>query len=307
MTELEVDDSMGNMKIIFMGSPDFAVPTLQKLIESKHEVIACFSQPARPKNRGKKMVDTAIATLALKHNIPIHTPTNLKAPETKKLITELEADFIIVVAYGLLLPIAVLEAAKYAPLNLHPSSLPRFRGAAPLQRTLMAGDQHTDICIMQMSEGLDEGAIYKSQNLNIPQDMILGELHDQCANIGADLMLDVINNFKDLPPETQSDDGVIYAKKIAKSEAEIDFNKPGLEILNLIRALNPFPGAFMFDESDRVKIFSAKFTEKTHAEKPGSINNGFEIYCENGVITPITLQRAGKNKVTLPEFLNGRN
>jgi len=293
------------MKIIFMGSPDFAVPTLQKLIDSEHQIVACFSQPPRPKNRGKKLIATPVQQLAEQHNIPVHTPTSLKNAETQKIIDDLEADFLVVVAYGLLLPQAVLDAAKYDALNLHPSSLPRFRGAAPLQRTLMAGDQKTDICIMRMTAGLDEGPIYKSSELPIAENMNLGELHDQSAQIGAELMLEVINNFQDLTPTEQGSKGIIYAKKIDKSEAEIDFTKNGSEILNLIRALNPAPGAFMWLDEMRLKIFRANFTAKPHSETPGTITDDFKIYCKDGLIIPETVQKAGKNKLERQEFLKG--
>jgi methionyl-tRNA formyltransferase len=293
------------MKIIFMGSPEFALPTLEKLLQSQHQIEAVFTRAPREKNRGKKILPTAVQLLAEENNIKVFTPKTLKNAEISKKIMEFQPDFLIVVAYGLILPKEVLEIPKYAVLNVHPSSLPRFRGAAPLQRTLMAGDKKTEICIMKMNEGLDEGDVYLRQELKIPAAMNFLELHDKTAAIGAEMILEVLENFADLQAIPQENKGVIYADKISKSEAEINFSKNGKDILNLIRALNPFPAAYFFCKNERIKIYEAEFKTLEHDKHCGFIDTEFNIYCADGVIKPIILQRASKQKTGIKEFLQG--
>ena len=290
-----------------MGSPDFAVPGLQKLIASNHIISACFTREAKPKNRGKKLSDTVVAKIAKSHNIAVYTPNTLKSDEVKQKIISLAPDFLVVIAYGLLLPKEILAIPKYGALNLHPSKLPRFRGAAPIQRTIMAGDTETEICIMQMNQKLDEGDILLSQKLIIGDNMTAGELHDKAAIIGADLMLQTIDNYHNIIPQKQSEAGISYAKKITKSETKIDFSKDGKEIINLVRGLNPTPGAYFEDKKNiRYKIFAAEFVESSYQEKLGKITKDFHIFCKNGKITPKIIQKSGHQKMSLEEFIRGQ-
>ena len=289
-----------------MGSPDFALPTLQSLIKSDHEIVACFTRAPAEKNRGKKVFPTPIQLEAQQHNIPVFTPKTLRSEEIQNSIKELKPDFLVVVAYGLILPKEVLAIPSKTSLNLHPSALPRFRGAAPLHRAIIAGDEETEICIMKMSEGLDEGDVFLKQKFKIPKNFTTGDLHDEAAKIGADLMLETIDRFDSLIPTPQAELDVVYAPKISKSEALLNFNKNGEEIINLIRGLNPFPGAYLNFENKRIKILSATFEELSHSEMPGKISNNFEIYCKNGKISPKILQREGKAKTTIKDFLNAR-
>ncbi len=292
-------------KIIFMGSPEFAVPTFQKLLNSQFKIEAVFTRAPREKNRGKKILPTAIQILAEENNIKIFTPTSLRNAEICNKIVEFEPDFLIVVAYGLILPKEVLQIPKYAVLNLHPSALPRFRGAAPLQRTLMAGDNKTEICIIKMNEGLDEGDVYLRREINIPTEMSFMELHDKTSEIGAEMILEVLENFSDLCAIPQGNKNIVYADKISKSEAEINFSKNGTDILNLIRALNPFPAAYFLFKNERIKIYEAEFKTLKHDKDIGYIDAEFNIYCPDGFIKPKILQREGKKKTVITEFLRG--
>ncbi len=300
-----LNTSLTKKKIIFMGSPDFALPCFKKLIED-HNVVACFSRWDRPKNRGQKITATPVKILAEKNDIPVFTPKTLKDLDIIEKIKSFQADFIVVVAYGMILPQKILEATKYCALNLHPSSLPRFRGAAPLQRTLMAGDKETEICIMKMSARLDEGDVFLRKKINIPQNMNFLELHNQTAEMGGDLMLELINNYKNSKAIPQSKTRINYANKITKKEAEIDFSSSGEKILNLIRGLNPFPCSFFYFKEKRIKIFVAKFIEKEHQKECGEIKlENFSIYCSNGLIQPMVLQKEGKKRMSIEEFLKG--
>ena len=292
------------MRVIFMGTPDFAVPTLQKLIASNHEVVACFTKEAKPKNRGKKLQDTIIAKIAKEHNITVFTPNNLSDNEIVTYIKQARIDFLVVVAYGLILPQKILDLAKYAALNLHPSALPEFRGAAPIERTIMAGKIASQICVIKMVKKLDAGDVLLSRDIDVA-DMTSGEFHDKAALIGADLILEIINNYQNIKPYAQDDEKASYAPKITKDETKIDFTWQGKDIINLIRALSPIYGASFLYKNDRIKIFKANFIAKQHQEKLGALTNKGEIFCQNGVILPEMIQKPGKNKITIAEFLRG--
>jgi methionyl-tRNA formyltransferase len=287
-----------------MGTPDFAVPTLHKLISAKHELVACFTKEAKPKNRGKKLQDTVIAKIAKEHNIKLFTPKSLVDEEIVAYIKKAQIDFIVVVAYGLILPQKILDLAKYAALNLHPSALPKFRGAAPIERTIMSGEEMSKACVIKMVKKLDAGDILLSQDIDI-KDSTSGDFHDKAAIIGADLMLKTINDYQNIKPTSQDDDKSSYAPKITKDEAKIDFTWCGKDIINLIRALSPAYGASFLYKNNRVKIFQAEFIPKKHQEPFGVLNNDGEIFCKDGAVIPKIIQKPGKNKVTIAEFLRG--
>ncbi len=291
-----------------MGTPNFAVPTLQKLINSNHEISAVFTSAPKPQDRGMLEKKSPVHILAEANNIPVHTPKTLRNDEITQLVENIEADIIIVVAYGFIIPKAILESKKYGCLNLHPSALPRFRGAAPLQRTIIAGDKTTEICIMQMDEGLDTGDILLKQSLALHPRITLQELHDQCAAIGADLMLQVLENIDNLTPQKQTEEGLVYAKKLSKAESIIDWTESAFSIDCKIRAMITWPGIFFIYKGQPVKILEAEFEEKEHNLLPGSVIDGkLTIACGKHMLKIRRLQKPGKKPVSTEEFLRGCN
>lgn len=294
------------MKVIFMGTPDFAVPSLRALIDSRHSVAAVFTQKPKPKGRGMIESMSAVHEAALQHNIPAYTPSSLKSEESLKLIDDIDADIIVVVAYGFIIPKAILESKKHGCLNIHPSALPRFRGAAPLQRTIIAGDDSTEVCIMQMDEGLDTGDILLSEKLCLSKNITLKELHDQSAKIGAKLLIEVLDNFASLIPRKQSSEGVLYAPKLTKEEGVINWNDSAFSIDCKIRGMTPWPGVFFEYKGVMVKVLEAMVEDLDHNFVPGvDIKNDLTIACGKGALKILKLQRAGKAVVTAEEFLRG--
>jgi methionyl-tRNA formyltransferase len=295
------------MKIIYMGSPEFALPALIAIHKSKNELVCCYSQPPRARNRGKKILKTVIHEYCDENNIKCLTPINFKDKSDLEALANMQPDLLVVCAYGLILPQSLLDIPKYGAINIHPSSLPRWRGAAPIQRTIIAGDKSTDICIISMTKELDQGDIILSENLLIPDHMTASELHDISANIGADLTLKVIAQIAQgsatyLP---QSKDGVTYAAKITKAETEIDFTLNGHEIINLIRGLADYPAAFTYLDGKRLKIFKASFENSLQNEAIKISKDGLGFKCSDGVIIPESVQYEGKSRMPVAEFLKG--
>lgn len=289
-----------------MGTPDFAVPTLQNLIDSNHDVVAVFSAPPRPKNRGMKLTPSPVHELAEKHNIPVYNPTSLRIDETYNLINDIEADIIIVVAYGFIIPKNILEAKKYGCLNLHPSSLPRWRGAAPLQRTIISGDKSTSVCIMQMDEGLDTGDILLQEDFDLEDRITLPQLHDKCTNLGAKMMLYVLDNIDSITPIKQNEHGLLYANKLSKEEARIDWNNSAHSIDCQIRGMNPWPGAYFTHNGNNIKILESEYSDNEHNKSPGEIlDDSMNIACSEGTLKPLRLQLAGKSALDTEDFLKG--
>lgn len=294
------------MKIIFMGTADFAVPTLEALISSNHEVVAVFSAPPKPKNRGMKLLASPVQILAETHNIPVYNPTSLRNDETFKLINHIEADIIIVVAYGFIVPKNILEAKKYGCLNLHPSSLPRWRGAAPLQRTIIAGDKSTSVCIMQMDEGLDTGDILHKEDFDLEENITLMQLHNKCANLGANMILEVLDNIDNITPIQQTEEGLEYANKLSKEESRINWKDSAYSIDCKIRGMNPWPGTYFTHNGNNIKILEAHYSGKPHNQKPGTVlDNSLSIACGKGSLKLLKLQLPGKSPLTIQEFLKG--
>lgn len=294
-----------------MGSPAFALPTLEALVkDGSHEIIACYTQPDSQKDRGKTVKPTIIAEFAERHGIPTYKPKSLRNKEAQEEFKSLGADIAIVAAYGLILPQEILSAPKHGAINIHPSKLPRWRGAAPIQRTIMAGDAETSICIMQMSLGLDEGDIILSRDLALDDNITAGNLHDLAANLGADLTIETLIQINEQTAtfQKQNDQGVTYASKISKNEAELDLSLTGKEIINLIRGLNPYPGAFINFKDTRLKIFKAKFQAGDFPTEIGNINceTDFQIRVKDGIIFPEEVQMAGKKRMLIDEFIRGQ-
>lgn len=296
------------MRVIFMGTPEFAVPALQALIDSPHEVIAVYSQPPRPAGRGLKLTPSPVHQLAEAHHIPIHTPVSLKSPEAQSIFAAHQADVAVVAAYGLLLPQTVLDAPKHGCINIHPSDLPRWRGAAPIQRTLMAGDTHTACCIIQLEAGLDTGPIHLRESFTIPPDMDAGGLHDAMAKIGAQQVLTVLANLASpspTSPTAQSAQGVTYAEKISKEERKLDWNRPAAALANQIRGLAPAPCATATIGSEIVKIYRAEIGVGDSSKPPGTmLDNRLLVNCGGGTALRLQeLQRPGRNRQNLAQFL----
>ena len=291
-------------RIIFMGTPQFALPTLAALHTAGHEIVAVYTQPPRPAGRGQKETPSPVHEFALAHGLPVYTPVSLKSPEAQAEFAAHKADIAVVVAYGLLLPKPILEAFPRGCINVHPSALPRWRGAAPIQRTIMAGDKTTDICIMQMDIGLDTGDVLLRQSYEIPDGMNAGALHDRLAASAGDLVLRAL--AENPAPVKQSENGVEYAKKITKDDCKIDWKKPAEEIRQQILGLSPAPGAFFEYGGEIIKIFDATI-ENGHAEAGKVMDDKLAIACGSDILRPTILQRPNKKRMSVDELLNGFN
>jgi methionyl-tRNA formyltransferase len=293
-----------------MGTPDFAVPTLARLLDAGHEVAAVYSQPARPAGRGLAERLSPVHHFALTHNIEVHTPLSLKDPDEQKAFMAHKADAAVVVAYGLLLPKPILDAPRKGCFNVHASLLPRWRGAAPIQRAIMAGDEETGVTIMRMAEGLDTGPMCLQGRGPILATTTAGTLHDNLMHLGAGLMVEALKQLKRgaLTSTPQPEDGVTYAKKIDKSETEIDFAKSAREVRNHIHGLSPFPGAwFLLDQEGRTFRIKVHLCETADGRgAPGEvIDDKLTIACGDGAIRLLSLQREGKSAMGVEEFLRG--
>ena len=295
------------MKIVFMGTPDFAVPVLKALCE-QHEVICVYTQAPKEAGRGQKIIKSPVHIFAEKTGIEVRTPKSLRNIEEQEKFAALKADIAIVAAYGLILPKAIIEAFPNPCLNVHGSLLPRWRGAAPLQRAIEAGDDKTGITIMQVVEALDAGNMYKKGEIAIDKDMTFGKLHDEMAELGAKLMLDVLDNLSDIKSLPQDDTLVTYAAKIDKSEAKLDFNQSAEVLERKIRAFNPFPGAYFEHKGERFKILKAEITDVDITGKPGNIicdKDKLYITCGKKALNVLEIQRQGKKAMSIADLLRG--
>lgn len=291
------------MRVVFMGTPDFSVPVLDALVAAGHEIAAVYCQPPRPAGRGKKDRPSPVQVRAETLGLNVRYPVSLKSEAAQKEFAALEADVAVVVAYGLILPQVVLDMPQFGCLNIHASLLPRWRGAAPIHRAIMAGDATTGVCIMQMEAGLDTGPVLMREEIPIAAVETTGELHDRLSSLGATLIVATLSRLPDLAPETQSGDGVTYAAKIDKSEARIDWSKPAEEVDRLIRGLSPFPGAWCDIGGERVKLLGSELLNVSGA--PGEVLGGFDIACGTGAIRITRAQRAGKKAMSADDVLKG--
>ncbi len=326
------------MKLVFMGTPDFAVPTLEALVATGHEIAAVYSQPPRPAGRGKKLMPSPVHARAEALGLPVRTPESLRGAEVQAEFAALGADAAVVAAYGLILPKAVLQAPRLGCLNVHGSILPRWRGAAPVQRAILAGDAETGVTIMQMEKGLDTGAMLLVERTPIAG-KTAGELTDELAGMGAAMMVRVLADPQAFPPQVQPEDGVTYAHKIDKAEARIDWTRPAIAVERQVRAFNPFPGAFFEYVGERFRVHAAEVVASSnnrHAEpgsasidpepsiarelwtlkqvqgdeaggiSPGTILDArLTIACGEGAIRPLLIQRAGKAAMAVADLLRG--
>lgn len=297
------------MKIVFMGTPDFAVPTLSEIVGRGHEVVAVYTRAPKPAGRGQAERKSPVHEQAEGFGIPVFTPKSLKGEAEQIVFASHDADVAVVVAYGLLLPKPILDAPKLGCLNLHGSLLPRWRGAAPIQRAVMAGDKRTGIIVMQMEEGLDTGPMGLIEEMPIGPDMTAGELHDQMMLLGADLMGRALAALErgSLHFTPQPEDGATYARKIEKAETRIDWTKPAAEVHNHIRGLSPFPGAWFELElnGQPVRVKALRSTLADSSGSPGTIGPNLTIACGTGAVRLTSVQREGKGAMDAQTFLRG--
>ncbi len=291
------------MRLIFMGTPDFSVPVLDALVAAGHEVAAVYCQPARAAGRGQKPRPSPVEARARSLGLAVRTPTGLRDAATQAELAALGAEMGVVVAYGLILPQAVLTAPRLGCLNLHASLLPRWRGAAPIQRAVMAGDAETGVCVMGMEAGLDTGPVYLREATPIAASDTAGSLHDRLATIAARLIVEALARWP-LPAEPQGDAGVTYAAKIDKAEARVDWTRPAVEIDRQIRGLSPFPGAWCEIGGERVKLLLSQVEE---GEGPPGVvlDDALAVACGSGAVRILRLQRPGRAAMATAEAMRG--
>ena len=292
------------MKLVFMGTPNFSVPALKALAQSNHQICAVYSQPPRPAGRGKKLRLSDVHKEALDLGLTVHNPTSFKSDKDRTIFRKLKADIAIVVAYGLILPNQILSAPKFGCLNIHASLLPRWRGAAPIQRAIMEGDDETGVCIMKMEEGLDTGPILSSRKIQIKENDNAKILSERLSLVGSKLIVEVLDALSEFKAYSQSAAGVTYARKIEKSETKIDWSLPAKTINRKIRALSPFPGAWTEINGERIKLLASKVINKEN--EPGMIlDKGFSIACGQKALEITEAQRPGKSAQKSDVFLRG--
>lgn len=292
------------MRVIFMGTPEFSVPVLDALVAAGHEVAAVYSQPPRPAGRGKKDRPSPVQARAEALGLPVRHPASLKGAAEQEAFAALQADVAVVVAYGLILPQAVLDAPARGCLNIHASLLPRWRGAAPIHRAIMAGDDETGVCIMQMEAGLDTGPVLMCESVQIGLQETTGGLHDRLSALGARLIIEALGRLDALRPDPQAEIGVTYAAKIDKAEARVDWTRPAVEVDRLIRGLSPFPGAWCEAGGERIKLLGSTLAHGQGA--PGVVlDEAPSVACGQGAVRLLRLQRAGRAAQDAGEFLRG--
>ncbi len=291
------------MRIVFMGTPDFSVNVLEALHSAGHEIVAVYSQPPRRAGRGKKARPSPVQKCAEGLGLEVFTPLNFKEESDRAAFATHEADVAVVVAYGLILPQSVLDIPSKGCLNIHASLLPRWRGAAPIQRAIMAGDEKTGVCVMQMEAGLDTGPVIARRKTDISEDDTAASLHDRLAEIGSELIVEVLNKRK-FNAELQSEAGVTYAAKIDKAEAKINWSQPAETIDRQIRGLSPFPGAWCEMKGERVKLLGSVVTSES-GPAGEALDNKFLIACGQGAVRLTKLQRAGKGPMAADSFARG--
>jgi methionyl-tRNA formyltransferase len=292
------------MRIIFMGSPEFAVPALNALVEAGHEVVAVYCQPPRPAGRGKADRKTAVHERAEQLGLEVRTPRTLRDAEEQAKFAALDADMAVVAAYGLILPKPILDAPKLGCVNIHASLLPRWRGAAPIQRAILAGDTVSGVTIMQMDVGLDTGPMLLTHEL-ILDNKNAGQITEEMGKLGAEVLIEWLSNPMRYRPQPQPKGGITYAAKIDKKEARIDWNQPGEVIERQVRAFSPAPGAWFEANGERIKLLDSIIDSVANGAPGEVLDDLLSIACGEGSIRPLRVQRAGKSAMTPGEFLRG--
>lgn len=298
------------MRLVFAGTPDFAATALNALLEAGHDICAVYTQPDRPAGRGRKLRPGPVKQLAIEHNIPVCQPLDFKSDAALQELAGWQADLMIVAAYGLLLPQQVLDIPRFGCLNIHASLLPRWRGAAPIQRAILAGDRETGITIMQMDAGLDTGDMLLKLACPITPDDTGGSLHDKLAGLGGKAIVQALANYDALAPEPQDDSQACYARKLDKAEAAIDWHKPAEQLAREVRAFNPWPVSHTTLGGEILRIWEASVTADSDAMEPGTVlaatPEGIEVACGSGNLLLLQIQPAGSKPMTTAAFLNGR-
>ncbi|MDU1144173.1 methionyl-tRNA formyltransferase [Aeromonas rivipollensis] len=303
---------MNKLKLIFAGTPDFAARHLAALLSSDHEVVAVYTQPDKPAGRGQKLTASPVKELALAHSLPVYQPASLRNEEAQAELAALGADLMVVVAYGLILPKAVLDAPRLGCLNVHGSLLPRWRGAAPIQRAIWAGDAETGVTIMQMDVGLDTGAMIRKVSCPIAFDETSASLYDKLAELGPQALVDTLNAMAagDTAAEAQDDALANYAQKLSKEEARIDWSMEAIAIERCIRAFNPWPISWFEAAEQTIKVWQAEVIDSDHGQPAGTLlkadKQGIDVATGKGVLRLLTLQPPGKKAMSVPDLLNSR-
>lgn len=301
------------MKIVFMGTPVFALSCLEKLIEAGHEVAAVFTQPDKPKNRGKQIQMTPVKECALKHGIEVYQPLSLRkgedAESSLETLKKIAPECIVVVAYGQILPESILELPKYGCINVHASLLPMYRGAAPIQRCIQFGEKKTGVTTMYMAKGLDTGDMILKDEMDIPEDMTGSELHDRLAEMGGKLIVRTVEELQNgTAPRIPQEGDTCYASMISKEELLIDFTKPSTEVRNFIRAMSAVPCAYTMLDGKRLKVYGAKLSAKNYSGQPGEIVDpeSFAVMCGDGALEFTEIQAEGGKRMDVQAYLRGK-
>ena len=299
---------MAALRIIFMGTPDFSVPVLKSLVKAGHDIVCVYSQPPRPAGRGQKECLSPVHSFADAQGLQVRTPKSFKSDDFQAEFVALNADVAVVVAYGLILPKAALDAPKLGCINIHASLLPRWRGAAPFQRAIQAGDKKSGVTIMQMDVGLDTGDMLSVREIELEADIKASQLHDRLSVMGADLIVSTLDDLVlgKVTPIPQPEEGVTYASKLEKSEGRIDWSQSALTIDRLIRALTPWPGVWFEHSGERFKVFAADVLDQSANDAPGTlVGDQLQVACGVGVVQITELQRPGKRRAAAAEVLRG--